>query len=92
MKTNLKIFIFFIFLSTLINAQIVFVPLHNPFYSFLERMDIRYDYLNEEAKPFSRKDIAKFLDFLVEHKKELNKIENEELDFYLKEYKNKKKH
>ncbi len=86
MNIKFRIFIFILFFAGSLKAQVVFVPLQNPIYSFLERMDIRYNYLNEEAKPFSRKEIANFLGFLVKHKSELNKLETEELDFYLKEF------
>ena len=86
MKINLSAFVLFLILTTIVSAQVVYVPLQNSVYSFIERMDVRFNYLNEEAKPFSRKDITKFLVFLKVHKNELNKIENDELDYYLKEF------
>ncbi|RJP61575.1 MAG: hypothetical protein C4539_19475 [Ignavibacteriales bacterium] len=61
-----KKFIFIIFLITLIssisNAQVVYVPLDNSVYDFLERMTVKgVINTNNEVKPYSRKYVAEKL-------------------------------
>ncbi len=82
--------------SSFINAQVVYVPLENGVYSFLERQNLKgLIELDDEVKPFSRIYIAhKLIELESEYKfkfknqdKEiLNEVENDELDFYLQEY------
>lgn len=96
---RIKLLIVFIIILSLINhkssliyAQIVYVPLENGVYKFLERQNLKgLIELNDEVKPFSRMYIAKKLlkidEELKSEKKEiLNNVETDELKFYLEEY------
>ncbi len=73
-------------------SQIVYVPVDNGIYDFLERMNLKgMIKLDDEVKPYSRNYIADKIIFVVnklsENKFELNKLEIEELKFYSQEYK-----
>lgn len=90
-----------IFLSILISsinnkyfttkAQVVYVPLENGVYEYLERMNIKgYIQLDDEAKPFSRILIASKLheigNFLFIEASNLNDVEISELHFWEEEF------
>ncbi len=80
------IILFFIFVS-ISNAQIIYETLNNPVYSFLERMAVKklID-LNLSVKPYSKKEIAVVLKKLRKNINALNRVEKEELFWYLKRY------
>jgi hypothetical protein len=79
------------FYSLPLFAQVVFVPVENNVYSFLDRMNIKgVIQLDSEVKPYSRKYIAEKLikidNQVFTLKKILTKIDRELLEFYIAEY------
>jgi hypothetical protein len=79
--------------SSFLQAQVVYVPLENGVYEFLERQNLKgIIELNDEVKPFSRMYIAEKLVLIYEQENgqtdgnNLNKVEEDELKFYLEEY------
>lgn len=92
MKINRKqiLIIFTIFFVILVSenySQIVYVPINDNVYSFLDRMNIKnVIQLNSEKKPFSRKYIAEKINKIEIRKAKLNKVESEMLEWYKREY------
>ena len=79
---------FFLFTTTL-SAQANLVQISDNVYQFLDRMTIKgVINSNEFSKPLSRREIAEYLSKIYEKNSELNKVEKEELDWYLHEYTN----
>lgn len=74
--------------SSFINAQVVYVPVENGVYDFLERQNLkRLIKLDDEVKPFSRIYIARCLSVISNSGlQNLNDVELEDLEFYLQEY------
>lgn len=79
--------------SSFLQAQVIYVPLENGVYSFLERQNLKGNIaLNDEVKPFSRIYIAEKLDELSEgvikstNSLSLSRTELDELSFYKQEY------
>lgn len=74
--------------SSFINAQVVYVPVENGVYDFLERQNLkRLIKLDDEVKPFSRLYIARCLSDIADSGlQKLNDVELEDLEFYLQEY------
>jgi hypothetical protein len=74
--------------SSFLNAQVVYVPVTNEIYNYLERLSIKQlNKLSDEIKPYSRAYIAARLAEIESKRGELNKVEADELEFYLQEYK-----
>lgn len=68
-------------------GQIVYTPLYNDVYDFLERQSLKNNItLDDEVKPYSRKYIAEKLNEIESVKNNLNSIEQEEFEFYKQEY------
>ncbi len=68
-------------------AQIIYEDLNNPVYTFLERMVVKkMIVLSQSVKPYSKSEIARSLKLLSGKKELLNKIEKEELKWYLERY------
>ena len=81
------IFLVVIFLPPIIFAQIVYTPLYNDVYDFLERQSLKNNItLDDEVKPYSRKYIAEKLNEIESVENNLNSIEQEEFEFYKQEY------
>lgn len=82
--------------SSFVYAQVVYIPLENGVYNFLERENLKgLIELNDEVKPFTRLYAAEKLIEIsdaVNNKLEIEKgivlsdVEIDELDFYLREY------
>lgn len=73
--------------SSFINPQTVYTPLWSDVYDFLDRQSLKQNIkLDDEAKPYSRKYIASLLNQLDLEKEKLNPVEQNELQFYKKEY------
>lgn len=73
--------------TSFLNAQIVYVSLDNSVYNFLEKLSLKNTIkLDDEIKPYSRVYVAKCLREIEQKLAELNKVELEELRFYLEEY------
>ena len=93
---RIKLTLLFILLPSLINcnngfssssAQIIYLSVENKIYDYLERISLQQIItINDEIKPYSRIYIARQLKNILNERHRLNKIELEELDFYLKEY------
>ncbi len=66
----------------------VSVPLHDPVYSFLERMEtLGYAHnVFNGIKPFSRSQVADYLKQIAEHRSELTSIDRRRLDDFLLDY------
>ncbi len=86
-KTTVILFWIFIISVSSLKAQIVYEPLYNDVYSFLDRLSIKgiieYDDL---VKPLTRKYIAEKLIEAESKFQMLNNLEKEELEFYKKDY------
>ena len=83
--------VYTIILSSLAFSQVIYVPLENGIYDFLERQNLKGNItLNDETKPFSRMYVAHKLvelkNIVLINKDALNKVESDELEFYLEEY------
>lgn len=90
-KTKLILFSAIIFMTStaVIFGQVVYTPLENNVYNFLERLSIKKIIsINDEAKPFSRKYIADKLLLLDKNRQTLNDLEEKELDWLMAEYGN----
>ncbi len=77
--------------SSLLQSQVVYVPLENDVYEFLERMNLQgHIKLDDEAKPFSRIVIAAKLfeirNQILTDSVNLNEVEGSELEFLEKEF------
>jgi len=82
--------------SSFVYCQVVYIPLENGVYDFLERENLKgLIELNDEVKPFTRiyaaKKLIEIADAIVnrlenEKEAEFSDVENDELDFYLREY------
>ena len=73
--------------SSFIIPQVVYTPLSNDVYDFLDRQSLKQNIkLEDEVKPYSRKYIASLLSILDSVKDNLNSIEQKELEFYKQEY------
>ncbi len=79
--------VFLVLFMENISAQVIFEPVESPVYNFLSRMSIsgRID-LQDEVLPLSRKEIGEYLTILYEKKSALNRIENQELKWYLEKF------
>ncbi|MCE1189596.1 MAG: hypothetical protein LWX56_10705 [Ignavibacteria bacterium] len=76
-----------IFLSVLVQAQIVYEPIQNPVYSFLERMRAKeVIYFNSATLPFSRTTISTLLLRIQEKKNEISEQDQLFLNWYLSEF------
>lgn len=92
-KINLLIYemkkvLFIVFLIYLESfAQVLTEDLNNPVYNFIDRMAVRklID-VNQSVKPYSKKEIAKWLQQLKRQNEKLKKVVSEELYWYLEEY------
>jgi hypothetical protein len=74
--------------SAYLNAQTVYVSVDNEIYDFLDRLSIKQlTKIDDEVKPFSRAYIAERLVEINGKSISLNKVEADELEFYLREYK-----
>jgi len=80
--------IFFALLITASSAaQINYEPLYKNIYDYLENISIKgIIKYNDEVRPLSRTYIAKKLVDISNKKDKLNKLEIEELEFYIKDY------
>lgn len=79
----------FLTLTELTLSQIVYTPLDNSVYDFLERLSIKkLIYLNDEVRPFSRIYISEKLLQLNQERELLNELEVKELDWYMAEFGN----
>lgn len=84
---RIYILLSFIFFSSISYAQLVYEPIQNNVYDFLERQHIKGNIsLTSEVKPFSRKYIAEKISELAAKEYLLNSVENENLKWYKKEY------
>lgn len=89
MMYQTKILFFIVLLGSLFISypQAVFEPVYNPIYPFLERMNLKgFITLNDETSPFSRKMISEKLLEISNQKSKLNLVENEELEWFMKEF------
>lgn len=92
MKIKLKQISLYITIVLLITvskkySQIVYVPINDNVYSFLDRVNIKgVVQINSEKKPFSRKYIAEKLLKIKIKKAKLNKVEIDLLEWYEREY------
>lgn len=78
---------FLLFTFNLIHPQVIYEPINNPVYEFLDRMNIAgYITLDTEVKPFSRKYIAHKLIDLDNDKYRLSQVSKDLLDWYKREY------
>ena len=69
------------------DSQVVYVPINDNIYEFLDRCNLRgLINLDTEKKPFSRIYIAEKLIKLREKKEKLNKVDFQTLQWYEKEY------
>ena len=83
----MKIFLLFCFFSLTIFSQTTFEPLYNDVYSFLTRLAQKgVIQLNDQIKPLTRKYIAGKLFELDSLKSKLTGLEQEELQFYKKDF------
>lgn len=85
------IVLYLIIFSSFTFGQVIYVPLENGIYDFLERQNLKGNIiLNDEIKPFSRIYIAHKLtelkNIVIQDSNVLNKVEQEDLKFYLEEY------
>src|SRR3989337_3992876 len=77
-----------VFISSILNAQVVYVSVDNGVYNFLERISLKQIIgLDDEVKPYSRVYAAQKLNEIKKQNEKLNNVETDELDFYLREYK-----
>jgi len=82
-----KIFLF-VFLNSLVFAQVVYEPLHRDVYLFLARLSQRSVLqFDDQIRPLSRKYIAEKLIEAAEKINLLSSLEKEELDFYKSDFK-----
>ena len=82
-----KIFLF-VFLNSLVFAQVVYEPLHRDVYLFLARLSQRSVLqFDDQIRPLSRKYIAGKLIEAAEKINLLSSLEKEELDFYKSDFK-----
>lgn len=82
-----KFFLLLIILSVSASAQIIYTPLKNDIYDFLERMSLKeIIQYHDEVKPFSRKKIASFLSIISKKENLLNEVEKEKLEWYKSEF------
>ncbi len=80
-------FLFVFVLNICLSAQVVYVPLWNDVYDFLDRQSLKQNIsLDDEVKPYSRKYVASLLEKLISEKNKLNSIEQKELEFYRQEF------
>lgn len=80
------LFTFGIFIGS-IYAQAIYEPVKSSVYDFLDRMaNKQLVKIDDEVKPFTRGTIAKYLLSIKENKDKLNKVEKEELTWYLRDY------
>ncbi len=85
--TAVRTLILFLFLSSTLTAQVVYEPIRSSVYNFMDEMaNAGYIELNSVAKPYSRQLIARNLEQLDKVRDELNKRQQGELDFYLKDF------
>ena len=86
MKIKILIFCGLIFISSSL-AQIVYEPLNNSVYPFLERLSTRgIFHYDDIIKPLSRKYISEKLLEAKNKKELLTELEIEELEYYLRDY------
>jgi hypothetical protein len=88
-KLNMKIKILVSILLTILalntQGQTVYEPTYKSVYSFLSRIAQRGEIeLNDVVQPIARKEVAAYLYRL--NKKNLTKLEEKELEYYLKDY------
>ena len=84
---RLTIFLILVFQIHFIRAQVVFEPSKNHIYEFLDEMAAQQLIsLNKFAKPYARNFIAIRLDSINLRRDELNRRQQYELDFFLKDY------
>src|SRR3989339_1327092 len=77
-----------VFISAILNAQVVYVSVDNGVYAFLERLSLKQIIkLDDEVKPYSRVYVAQKLSDIKKQNEKLNNVETDELAFYLQEYK-----
>ncbi|HRN26015.1 MAG TPA: hypothetical protein PLT78_05560 [Ignavibacteriaceae bacterium] len=82
-----KIFLF-LALNYIVVAQVVYEPLHRDVYSFLSRLSQKSVIVfDDQIRPVSRKYIAEKLLEVSERSTQLTSLENEELEFYSKDFK-----
>lgn len=78
----------FVFLNSLVFAQVVYEPLHRDVYLFLARLSQRSVLqFDDQIRPLSRKYIAGKLIEAAEKINLLSSLEKEELDFYKSDFK-----
>jgi hypothetical protein len=84
MKKYLLAFLFFIIS---LNAQVVYEPVESEVYNFVERLSLKgiVDF-NYVIKPVSRLELYNRLLEAEKKRSSLTKLEDEELDYYLKDY------
>jgi len=87
-KKLLAIFLtVFVIIKTNISAQVVYVNINDPVYTFLDRLNVKgIISLDSEVKPYTRAYIGSKLLELRDKTYQLGKIENEELTWHLREY------
>ena len=91
MKQNSLLFALFLFFcliySPLILSQIVYEPIQNSVYDYLDHLSVKgIVNLHNEVKPYSRLNIATLLKEAESKKSELSDIEISDLEFYKHEY------
>lgn len=83
----LKIFIPLILFAASLNAQVVYTPVNDPVYDYLDRMASKQLIdIPDEVKPYARNLIAGLLEELNNKRSGLNSVEKEELDWLMREY------
>lgn len=85
---KISVYTFILFISSItIQAQAVYEPIDADIHEFMDRMNIMgIINIDSEAKPYTRKYIALKLSELSKQSSSLNDVENEELQWYLREY------
>ncbi|MGD2035233.1 MAG: hypothetical protein PVF73_09275, partial [Bacteroidales bacterium] len=81
--------LYFVFILTIgISAQDVYIHISNQsIYTFLDEMaSEKFIELNSAVKPYTRRFIAEKLDEITQHAGQLNKRQQKELEFYLKDF------
>ena len=90
MKKNLikKILFWIIFLSTFGISSPTSVPLSDPVYPFLERMETLgfVAHVHDGIKPFSRQQVSRYLKQIAVHRSELTHIDRRRLEDFLLDY------
>jgi hypothetical protein len=86
-KNILKLAFIFSFLLTYCYSQIVYVPVGDEVYDFLDRMATKKIIkISDEVLPFSRIYIARKIQEIEYRKEELNDVEKELLIWYMREF------